>query len=100
MKEKLKDVSKPEEKENLQIHPPDDTINDMDEDRADSDPAHIFSEYVWKRVGGPITAGESSKSSDLSYSKASSSEKEEELSSAFDSRDCKSFFFEWRENKH
>ncbi|GBM56235.1 hypothetical protein AVEN_188091-1, partial [Araneus ventricosus] len=44
--------------------------------------------------GGLITAGESSKSSDLSYSKASSSDKEEELisASASDSRDCKTVF--------
>ncbi|GBM82090.1 hypothetical protein AVEN_30673-1 [Araneus ventricosus] len=44
--------------------------------------------------GGLITAGESSKSSDMSYSKASSSDKEEELisASASDSRDCKTVF--------
>ncbi|GBN37282.1 hypothetical protein AVEN_160353-1, partial [Araneus ventricosus] len=47
MKQKLKEVSKPEDKEeHLQIHPSDDTISDMDEDRADSDPAHISSEYA------------------------------------------------------
>ncbi|GBN96043.1 hypothetical protein AVEN_241604-1 [Araneus ventricosus] len=47
IKQKLKEVSKPEEKEeHLQIHPSDDTISDMDEDRADSDPAHISSEYA------------------------------------------------------
>ncbi|GBN89326.1 hypothetical protein AVEN_63602-1 [Araneus ventricosus] len=44
--------------------------------------------------GGQITAGESSKSSDMLYSKASSSDAEEELisASASDSRDCKIFF--------
>ncbi|GBL80661.1 hypothetical protein AVEN_258807-1 [Araneus ventricosus] len=44
--------------------------------------------------GGLITAGESSKSSVMSYSKASSSDKEEELisASASDSRDCKTVF--------
>ncbi|GBM35025.1 hypothetical protein AVEN_240381-1 [Araneus ventricosus] len=44
--------------------------------------------------GGLITAGESSKSSDMSYSKASSSDKEEELisASASDSGDCKTVF--------
>ncbi|GBO36898.1 hypothetical protein AVEN_96254-1 [Araneus ventricosus] len=43
---------------------------------------------------GLITAGESSKSSDMLYSKASSSDKEEELisASASDSRDCKILF--------
>ncbi|GBN74914.1 hypothetical protein AVEN_226418-1 [Araneus ventricosus] len=44
--------------------------------------------------GGLITAGESSKSSDMSYSKASSSDAEEELisASASDSRYCKTVF--------
>ncbi|GBN99945.1 hypothetical protein AVEN_267361-1 [Araneus ventricosus] len=44
--------------------------------------------------GGLVTASESSKSSDMSYSKASSSDKEEELisASASDARDCKSAF--------
>ncbi|GBN55125.1 hypothetical protein AVEN_10524-1 [Araneus ventricosus] len=43
--------------------------------------------------GGLITAGESSKSSDMSYSKASSSDGEELISaSASDSRDCKTVF--------
>ncbi|GBO16190.1 hypothetical protein AVEN_80384-1 [Araneus ventricosus] len=44
--------------------------------------------------GGLITAGESSKSSDMLYSKASSSDAEEELisASASDSRDCKILF--------
>ncbi|GBM66005.1 hypothetical protein AVEN_152205-1 [Araneus ventricosus] len=44
--------------------------------------------------GGMVPASESSKSSDMSYSKASSSDKEEELisASASDSRDCKSAF--------
>ncbi|GBN39925.1 hypothetical protein AVEN_21760-1, partial [Araneus ventricosus] len=44
--------------------------------------------------GGLITAGEFSKSSDMSYSEASSSDKEEELisASASDSRDCKTVF--------
>ncbi|GBN98800.1 hypothetical protein AVEN_87926-1, partial [Araneus ventricosus] len=43
---------------------------------------------------GLVTAGESSKSSDMLDSKASSSEKEEELisASASDSRDCKILF--------
>ncbi|GBM73081.1 hypothetical protein AVEN_17665-1 [Araneus ventricosus] len=45
--------------------------------------------------GGLITAGESSKSSDMLYSKASSSDAEEELisASASDSRDYRSIFF-------
>ncbi|GBN56504.1 hypothetical protein AVEN_119356-1 [Araneus ventricosus] len=44
--------------------------------------------------GGLITAGESSKSSDMLYSKASSSDAKEELisASASDSRDCRSIF--------
>ncbi|GBN04866.1 hypothetical protein AVEN_124479-1 [Araneus ventricosus] len=44
--------------------------------------------------GGLITAGESSKSSDMLYSKASSSDAKEELisASASDSRDCKILF--------
>ncbi|GBN09995.1 hypothetical protein AVEN_273366-1, partial [Araneus ventricosus] len=44
--------------------------------------------------GGLITAGESSKSSDMLYSKAPSSDAEEELisASASDSRDCKILF--------
>ncbi|GBL88279.1 hypothetical protein AVEN_102963-1 [Araneus ventricosus] len=44
--------------------------------------------------GGLITAGESSKSSDMLYSKASSTDKEDELisESASDSRDCRSIF--------
>ncbi|GBL82173.1 hypothetical protein AVEN_252369-1 [Araneus ventricosus] len=44
--------------------------------------------------GGLITAGESSKSSDMLYSNASSSDKEDELISASvsDSRDCRSIF--------
>ncbi|GBM11787.1 hypothetical protein AVEN_22917-1 [Araneus ventricosus] len=44
--------------------------------------------------GGLITAGEASKSSDMLYSMASSSDKEDELisASASDSRDCKSIF--------
>ncbi|GBN32229.1 hypothetical protein AVEN_78362-1 [Araneus ventricosus] len=44
--------------------------------------------------GGLITAGESSKSSDMLYSKASSSDAEEELisASASDSRDCNILF--------
>ncbi|GBO20248.1 hypothetical protein AVEN_188045-1 [Araneus ventricosus] len=43
--------------------------------------------------GGLIAAGESAKSSDMLYSKESSSEKEELISaSASDSRDCKSIF--------
>ncbi|GBL60770.1 hypothetical protein AVEN_228781-1, partial [Araneus ventricosus] len=42
---------------------------------------------------GLITAGESSKSSDKSYSKTTSSDEEELISaSASDSRDCKSCF--------
>ncbi|GBM03203.1 hypothetical protein AVEN_70617-1 [Araneus ventricosus] len=45
--------------------------------------------------GGLITAGESSKSSDMLYSVASSSDKEDELISAStsDSRDCRRIFF-------
>ncbi|GBM69067.1 hypothetical protein AVEN_243373-1 [Araneus ventricosus] len=44
--------------------------------------------------GGLIAAGESSKSSDMWYSKAFSSDAEEELisASASDSRDCKMLF--------
>ncbi|GBO14731.1 hypothetical protein AVEN_59425-1 [Araneus ventricosus] len=44
--------------------------------------------------GGLITAGESSKSSDMLYSKASSSDAGEELisASASDYRDCRSIF--------
>ncbi|GBN00405.1 hypothetical protein AVEN_61451-1 [Araneus ventricosus] len=52
--------------------------------------------------GGLIIAGESSKSSEMSYSKVSSSAAEEELisASASDSRDCNILFFQWRENSH
>ncbi|GBN40501.1 hypothetical protein AVEN_275207-1 [Araneus ventricosus] len=51
--------------------------------------------------GGLKNAGESSKSSDMLYSKAFSSDKEEELisASASDSRDCKSLS-QWRESSH
>ncbi|GBM81366.1 hypothetical protein AVEN_50824-1 [Araneus ventricosus] len=50
--------------------------------------------FRFGRGGGLITAGESSKSSDMLYSKASSSDAEEELisASASDSRDYKILF--------
>ncbi|GBO27900.1 hypothetical protein AVEN_275548-1 [Araneus ventricosus] len=52
--------------------------------------------------GGLMTAGESSKFSDMLYSNVSPSDAEEELisASASDSRDCKILFFQWRENSH
>ncbi|GBM82543.1 hypothetical protein AVEN_29331-1 [Araneus ventricosus] len=48
----------------------------------------------FEESGGLVTAGESSKSSDMLYSKASSADTKEELisASASDSRDCKSIF--------
>ncbi|GBN29224.1 hypothetical protein AVEN_151161-1 [Araneus ventricosus] len=67
-----------------------------DNNEVDLDTSANFVEYVesLEEGGGLVTAGESSKSSDMFYSKASSSDKEEELisASASDSRDCKTVF--------
>ncbi|GBM33491.1 hypothetical protein AVEN_272991-1 [Araneus ventricosus] len=54
----------------------------------------VSKEQGLEEGGGLITAGESSKSSDMLYSMASSSYKEDELisASASDSRNCKSIF--------
>ncbi|GBM24439.1 hypothetical protein AVEN_130992-1 [Araneus ventricosus] len=68
---------------------PDDNVQDL---QARLEDVHEFARGL--EEGGLVTAGESSKSSDMSYSKASSSDKEEELisASAPDSRDSKTVF--------
>ncbi|GBN17305.1 hypothetical protein AVEN_131250-1 [Araneus ventricosus] len=57
--------------------------------------AKLRQTYGLEEGGGLITAGESSKSSDMLYSKASSSDAEEEFisASASDSQDCKIHFY-------
>ncbi|GBN02031.1 Fatty acid synthase [Araneus ventricosus] len=90
---KLKDISK-FDSQFFGVHPKQAFVLDPQ--------ARILLELTYESIvdagleegGGLVTAGEYSKSSDMSYSKASSSDAEEELisASAPDSRDCKSAF--------